>query len=166
MGYGKLSNDQIRILEDIPASAVELQAKDKVNIGPIQSLANSQNITITINKPINHFNHSSPQYLRKLNRQERVVEEVKLILKPHYNKKHITKEEYKDIMRRAVPKVRYFSSLWKPPSFSSSQFHVHFQICHNPTGEINPKKIKNLIEAYVKKFRYRRKGVAVTAKSN
>lgn len=31
MGYGKLSNDQIRILEDIPASAVELQAKDKVS---------------------------------------------------------------------------------------------------------------------------------------
>lgn len=31
MGYGKLNNDQIRILEDIPASAVELQAKDKVS---------------------------------------------------------------------------------------------------------------------------------------
>lgn len=34
------------------------------------------------------------------------------------------------------------------------------QICHNPTGEINPKKIKNLIEAYVRKFRYRRKNAA------
>jgi len=30
---------------------------------------------------------------------------VKLVLKPHYTKKHITKEEYKDIMRKAVPKV-------------------------------------------------------------
>lgn len=30
MGYGKLNDDQIRILEDLPASAVELQAKDKV----------------------------------------------------------------------------------------------------------------------------------------
>lgn len=40
-----------------------------------------------------------------MNRQERVVEEVKLILKPHYNRKNITKEEYKDIMRKAVPKV-------------------------------------------------------------
>lgn len=28
------------------------------------------------------------------------------MLKPHYNKKHITKEEYKDILRKAVPKVR------------------------------------------------------------
>lgn len=48
----------------------------------------------------------SLQYLKKLNRQERVVEEVKLVLKPHYNKKRVTKEEYKDILRRAVPKVR------------------------------------------------------------
>lgn len=45
------------------------------------------------------------QFLRKLNRQERVIEEVKLVLKPHYNKKHLTKDEYKEIMRRAVPKV-------------------------------------------------------------
>jgi len=43
--------------------------------------------------------------LEKLNRQERVIEEVKLVLKPHYNKKQITKEQYKDIMRKAVPKV-------------------------------------------------------------
>lgn len=47
----------------------------------------------------------SQQFLKKLNRQERVVEEVKLVLKPHYTKKHVTKEEYKDIMRKAVPKV-------------------------------------------------------------
>lgn len=45
------------------------------------------------------------QFLKKLNRQERVVEEVKLVLKPHYTKKHVTKDEYKDIMRKAVPKV-------------------------------------------------------------
>lgn len=45
------------------------------------------------------------QFLKKLNRQERVVEEVKLVLKPHYNKKRVSKEEYKHILRRAVPKV-------------------------------------------------------------
>lgn len=45
------------------------------------------------------------QFLKKLHRQERVVEEVKVVLKPHYAKKHLTKEEYKDILRRAVPKV-------------------------------------------------------------
>lgn len=36
-----------------------------------------------------------------------MVEEVKLVLKPHYNKKHVTKDEYKDILRRAVPKVTH-----------------------------------------------------------
>ncbi|XP_068981259.1 uncharacterized protein [Bombus flavifrons] len=74
------------------------------------------------------------KFLKKLNRQERVVEEVKLVLKPHYTKKHVTKEEYKDIMRKAVPKI-----------------------CHNKTGEINPKKIAHLIEAYVRKCRSSKK---------
>ncbi|XP_075146934.1 uncharacterized protein LOC142221205 [Haematobia irritans] len=74
------------------------------------------------------------RFLRKLNRQERVVEEVKLVLKPRYNKKHITKEDYKEIMRRAVPKI-----------------------CHSRSGEIDPNKIKNLIDAYVKKFRAKHK---------
>ena len=31
------------------------------------------------------------------------------------------------------------------------------QICHNKSGEINPYKIKELVEAYVKKFRHSRK---------
>ena len=30
---------------------------------------------------------------------------MKLAIKPHYNKGRINKDEYKDIMRRAVPKV-------------------------------------------------------------
>lgn len=32
MGYGKLNEEQLRILEDVPGSAVELQVKDKVII--------------------------------------------------------------------------------------------------------------------------------------
>lgn len=74
------------------------------------------------------------KFLKKLNRQERVVDEVKIALKPHYTKKYITKEEYKDILRRAVPKI-----------------------CHNEPGEINPTKVSSLIEAYVKKYRYAKK---------
>lgn len=74
---------------------------------------------------------SKNKFLEKLNRQERVIEEVKLVLKPHYNKKHITKEQYKDIMRKAVPKI-----------------------CHNKSGEINPQKIHSLIELYVIKYRH------------
>ncbi|XP_026736700.1 PHD and RING finger domain-containing protein 1-like [Trichoplusia ni] len=98
----KIDEDNLKILDDLPSSAVEMQVKSK--------------------------------FLKKLNRQERVVEEVKLVLKPHYNKKHVTKEEYKDILRRAVPKI-----------------------CHNKTGEINPAKIQSLVEAYVKKFRKKHK---------
>uniref|UniRef100_A0A1B6MT05 PHD and RING finger domain-containing protein 1 n=1 Tax=Graphocephala atropunctata TaxID=36148 RepID=A0A1B6MT05_9HEMI len=94
----KLDEDQLKILDELPSSAVEMQ------------------------------------FLKKLNRQERVVEEVKLVLKPHYAKKHINKEDYKEILRRAVPKI-----------------------CHNKSGEINPIKIQFLIEAYVKKFRYAKK---------
>lgn len=45
------------------------------------------------------------QYLKKLNRQERVIEEVKMVSKPYYQRKDITKDEYKEIMRKAVPKV-------------------------------------------------------------
>lgn len=33
------------------------------------------------------------------------MEEVKLAIKPYYQKKDITKEEYKDILRKAVHKV-------------------------------------------------------------
>lgn len=46
------------------------------------------------------------KYLNKLKRQERVIEEVKLIIKPFYSKRIITKEQYKEILRKAVPKVR------------------------------------------------------------
>ncbi|CAH4037870.1 unnamed protein product [Pieris brassicae] len=98
----KIDDENLKILDELPSSAVEMQVKSK--------------------------------FLKKLNRQERVVEEVKLVLKPHYNKKHVTKDEYKHILRRAVPKI-----------------------CHNKTGEINPAKIQSLVEAYVKKFRKRRK---------
>jgi len=45
------------------------------------------------------------KYLQKLNRQERVVEEVKVALKPHYQRRAINKDQYKDVLRRAVPKV-------------------------------------------------------------
>ncbi|XP_067144254.1 uncharacterized protein [Centruroides vittatus] len=74
------------------------------------------------------------KFLKKLNRQERVVEEVKLALKPYYSRREIDKEEYKEIMRKSVPKV-----------------------CHNRSGDINPVKIKTLIEGYIKKFKHQQK---------
>lgn len=51
------------------------------------------------------FPVTTSQYLKKLHTQERAVEEVKLAIKPYYQKKDITKEEYKDILRKAVHKV-------------------------------------------------------------
>lgn len=50
--------------------------------------------------------HFELQYMKKLNRQERVVEEVKLAIKPHYSKGRLSKTEYKEILRKAVPKVK------------------------------------------------------------
>ncbi len=46
------------------------------------------------------------QFLKKVQRQERIVEEIKMVLKPFYNRKKISKESYKEIMRKCVPKVR------------------------------------------------------------
>lgn len=39
--------------------------------------------------------------------QERAAQEVKLAIKPFYQNKDITKEEYKEIVRKAVDKVSY-----------------------------------------------------------
>ena len=33
------------------------------------------------------------------------MEEVKLAIKPHYSKGRVDKEQYKEILRKAVPKV-------------------------------------------------------------
>ncbi|MGH0148096.1 UNVERIFIED_CONTAM: hypothetical protein FKN15_011907 [Acipenser sinensis] len=74
------------------------------------------------------------EYMKKLHMQERAVEEVKLAIKPFYQKRDITKEEYKDILRKAVQKV-----------------------CHSKSGEINPVKVSNLVKAYVDKYKHARK---------
>ncbi|XP_058501022.1 PHD and RING finger domain-containing protein 1 isoform X3 [Solea solea] len=74
------------------------------------------------------------QYLKKLHMQERAVEEVKLAIKPFYQRRDINKEEYKEILRKAVQKV-----------------------CHSKSGEINPVKVGNLVKAYVDKYKHARK---------
>ncbi|KTG45085.1 hypothetical protein cypCar_00002626 [Cyprinus carpio] len=70
----------------------------------------------------------------KLHTQERAVEEVKLAIKPYYQRKDINKDEYKDILRKAVHKI-----------------------CHSRTGEINPVKVSNLVKLYVQRYKYFRK---------
>ncbi|XP_033100552.1 trichohyalin-like [Anneissia japonica] len=94
--------------EEIESSAVELQNK----------------------------NSRERQYLKKLHHQERVVEEVKLAIKPYYQRKEIDKHDYKEILKRSVN-----------------------QVCHSKSGEINPVKIRKLIDGYVKKFQLKKKHV-------
>ncbi|KAM4720683.1 PHD and RING finger domain-containing protein 1 [Rhinophrynus dorsalis] len=74
------------------------------------------------------------EYMKKLHMQERAVEEVKLAIKPFYQKREITKDEYKEILRKAVQKI-----------------------CHSKSGEINPVKVVNLVKAYVDKYKHTRK---------
>lgn len=56
------------------------------------------------NQANNNYTFSSYQ---KLQIQERAAQEVKLAIKPFYQNKDITKEEYKEIVRKAVDKVSY-----------------------------------------------------------
>lgn len=43
--------------------------------------------------------------LQKCQIQEKAVQEVKLAIKPYYQNKDITKDEYKEIVRKAVEKA-------------------------------------------------------------
>lgn len=60
------------------------------------------------------------QFLKKLHLQERVVDEVKQAIRPFYSHKKITKDEYKEILRKAVPKVM----LWQLQSSPREVFVV------------------------------------------
>ncbi|XP_053833533.1 protein SCAF11 isoform X2 [Vidua macroura] len=71
---------------------------------------------------------------QKLLIQEKAAQEVKLAIKPFYQNKDITKEEYKEIVRKAVDKV-----------------------CHSKSGEVNSAKVANLVKAYVDKYKHSRK---------
>uniref|UniRef100_V9K8M7 Splicing factor, arginine/serine-rich 2, interacting protein n=1 Tax=Callorhinchus milii TaxID=7868 RepID=V9K8M7_CALMI len=81
------------------------------------------------------FEADKPKKEKKFHIQERAVEEVKLAIKPYYQKKDITKDEYKEIVRKAVDKV-----------------------CHSKSGEVIPGKVANLVKAYVEKYKHARKG--------
>ncbi|KAG7468431.1 hypothetical protein MATL_G00142910 [Megalops atlanticus] len=74
------------------------------------------------------------KYMKKLHIQRRAVEEVKVAIKPFYQRRDITKEEYKEILRKAVQKI-----------------------CHSRSGEINTVKVANLVKAYVDKYKHARK---------
>ena len=67
--------------------------------------------------------------MEKNNRQKKIVNAIKMALMPHFKRKHINKEEYKDILKKSVTKVS-----------------------QSKDKDINPNKIKKLIEGYVEKY--------------
>ena len=68
------------------------------------------------------------KFLEKINRQEKIVNAIKTALMPHFKRKYINKEEYKDILKKSVIKVS-----------------------QSKDDDINPNKIKKLIEGYVER---------------
>ncbi|XP_065492174.1 PHD and RING finger domain-containing protein 1 [Caloenas nicobarica] len=96
------------------------------------SVGNTEEKTKAPRPPVDKMKNE--EYMKKLHMQERAVEEVKLAIKPFYQKREITKEEYKNILRKAVQKI-----------------------CHSKSGEINPMKVANLVKAYVEKYKHMRK---------
>uniref|UniRef100_UPI00398EE00F splicing factor, arginine/serine-rich 19 isoform X1 n=2 Tax=Pristiophorus japonicus TaxID=55135 RepID=UPI00398EE00F len=102
--------------------------------GKLYSMLESVETTRTEGPTSSDGNMDSDRYLKKLHTQERAVEEVKLAIKPFYQSKEINKDDYKDILRKAVHKI-----------------------CHSKSGEINPVKVANLVRAYVEKYKYSRR---------
>ncbi|XP_031569143.1 serine/arginine repetitive matrix protein 2-like isoform X1 [Actinia tenebrosa] len=68
----------------------------------------------------------------KLHRQARVEDEVKIVLKDYYKHREINKNEYKDILRKAVPQVA------------------------NSDHSIDPERIRSLVKKYVAKMKGQR----------
>lgn len=94
--------------------------------------------------------------------QERAIEEVKLAIKPFYQNRDINKDEYKEILRKAVQKVgsrrgsarvRFSFQMGSGPQPGL----LPRQVCHSKSGEINPVKVGNLVKAYVDKYKHARK---------
>ncbi|XP_063783423.1 protein SCAF11 isoform X2 [Pseudophryne corroboree] len=71
---------------------------------------------------------------KKMQIKERAAHEVKVAIKQYYQNKDITKEEYKEIVKKAVDKV-----------------------CHSKSGEVDSAKVANLVKAYVDKYKHSRK---------
>ncbi|XP_035274387.1 PHD and RING finger domain-containing protein 1-like isoform X2 [Anguilla anguilla] len=77
---------------------------------------------------------SQVQDMKKMHLQERAIEEVKLAIRPFFQKKEITKDEYKEIWGKAVQKI-----------------------CHCKSGEISPERVASLVKAYVEKYKFLKK---------
>uniref|UniRef100_A0A6I8RIR2 SR-related CTD-associated factor 11 n=1 Tax=Xenopus tropicalis TaxID=8364 RepID=A0A6I8RIR2_XENTR len=94
---------------------------------PVKVSARKESITVEATA-------DSSKKEKRLQMQERAAQEVKIAIKPFYQNKDITKEEYKEIVKKAVDKV-----------------------CHSKSGEVDSSKVANLVKAYVDKYKHSRK---------
>ncbi|XP_039999310.1 protein SCAF11 isoform X2 [Xiphias gladius] len=122
VGYGKCT------LLPTPTKAVVVTATQG-QPAPTQVIPSS-----TTQPGHNKAQADSSKKEKKQQIQEKAINEVKTAIKPFYQKKEITKEEYKEIVRKAVEKV-----------------------CHSKSGEVNSNKVANLVKAYVDKYKHARK---------
>merc|ERR550534_810454 len=65
------------------------------NYHKIKNVVSSSNLKTTAEEKI----------LQKINRQKKIENAIKTALMPHFKRKHINKEEYKDILKKSVTKV-------------------------------------------------------------
>ncbi|KFZ67348.1 Protein SCAF11, partial [Podiceps cristatus] len=104
------------------------------NVGTVQGPSSGNATSTSHIKSSNAAVKLGENKASKLLIQEKAAQEVKLAIKPFYQNKDITKEEYKEIVRKAVDKV-----------------------CHSKSGEVNSAKVANLVKAYVDKYKHSRK---------
>merc|ERR1712200_386523 len=107
-----------------PGAGIAAASKKNVNMKVVDDTELSSAVEMAVKE----------KFLKKVQRQDRIVEEVKLVLKPAYNTRKITKDAYKEILRKTVPKI-----------------------CHSRYGEINPSKIEKLVQGYIKKHQHQNK---------
>ncbi|KAM8971964.1 protein SCAF11 [Pelodytes ibericus] len=110
------------------------------NSGSVASSSHSKTLHTSVKPPARkesitvEASADSSKKGKKLQIQERAAHEVKMAIKQYYQNKDITKDEYKEIVRKAVDKV-----------------------CHSKSGEVDSAKVANLVKAYVDKYKHSRK---------
>ncbi|NXG15664.1 SCAFB protein, partial [Grallaria varia] len=122
------------VINNMSAPALPAPAAVLGNVGTVQGPSSGNATSSGHIKTSNAAVKSGENKASKLLIQEKAAQEVKLAIKPFYQNKDITKEEYKEIVRKAVDKV-----------------------CHSKSGEVNSAKVANLVKAYVDKYKHSRK---------
>ncbi|KAG8577699.1 hypothetical protein GDO81_010265 [Engystomops pustulosus] len=109
------------------SSSVVTSGHSRFPYTPVKSTTRKESVTVEASA-------DSSKKEKKILIQERAAQEVKVAIKQYYQNKDITKDEYKEIVKKAVDKV-----------------------CHSKSGEVDSAKVANLVKAYVDKYKHSRK---------